>query len=188
MIRSQADLKRYLTADIHAHGLERWTLRHRFSALSRDRILVFQRRLRRLEYLTNVRPGPAVVLRLRLSLTWRLHVRRAERLGFTIPLNSFGPGLQIAHHGTIVVSEHSRVGAGARIHPSTSIGATNEGAARCGDRLYLGPGARLVGPICLGDDVLVGANAVVTRSFGNAVVLVGVPASELRDREPGWTH
>jgi serine acetyltransferase len=45
-----------------------------------------------------------------------------------------------------------------------------------GDRVYIGPGACLFGPIEVGDDVAVGANAVVTRSLPDRAVAVGIPA------------
>lgn len=42
-----------------------------------------------------------------------------------IPLNVFGPGLYIAHFGSIVVNGNARVGENCRIQESTTIGATN---------------------------------------------------------------
>jgi serine O-acetyltransferase len=190
VIRSRAELADYLARDAEAHGVDRWTWRSRLSPRSRDRILLFQRRLRMLEYLANTpRKGPRLLTRLRLSLLWRRHLRHGERLGFTVPLNTFGPGLCLAHHGTIVVSEHARIGAGARVHPATSIGLTDAGAPQAGDGLYLGPGARLVGAIRLGRDVTVGANAVVLDDFGDGAVLVGAPARQVAKRqEHAWRH
>jgi serine O-acetyltransferase len=49
-----------------------------------------------------------------------------------------------------------------------------------GNDCYIGPGAKLFGPIELGPNPVIGANAVVNRSFpqGN-VTLVGVPAKQV---------
>ena len=46
-----------------------------------------------------------------------------------------------------------------------------------GDNVYIGPGAKLFGPIQIGDNTVIGANAVVNKSFkeGNCTI-VGVPA------------
>jgi serine O-acetyltransferase len=44
----------------------------------------------------------------------------------------------------------------------------------------VGAGAKVLGPIVLGDDVKVGANAVVVRDAPSGVTLVGVPASVAR--------
>lgn len=41
---------------------------------------------------------------------------------------------------------------------------------------YVGPGACLFGPITIGDDVAVGANAVVTQSLPDGAVALGIPA------------
>lgn len=49
-----------------------------------------------------------------------------------------------------------------------------------GDNCWLGAGATVIGRVTLGDNVVVGAGAVVTRSFGDNVVLAGVPARVIR--------
>jgi len=45
-----------------------------------------------------------------------------------------------------------------------------------GDRVFIGPGAAVLGPIRIGNDVLIGANAVVIRSVPDRAVVVGNPA------------
>jgi serine O-acetyltransferase len=45
-----------------------------------------------------------------------------------------------------------------------------------GDRVYIGPGAKLFGRITIGNDVAIGANAVVTKDIPDNAVSVGVPA------------
>ena len=129
---------------------------------------------RRLEYLYNTM-GRNPVKRLAWFLLEIAHHHHAVRLGFTIPKNVFGPGLCIVHYGTIVVSPNAKVGSNCRLHPSTSIGDYN-GAPTLGNNVYIGPGAKLFGDIVLGDNVAVGANAVVNRSFGSNVTLAGIPA------------
>ncbi len=44
------------------------------------------------------------------------------KLGFSIPLSVFGPGLSICHYGTIVVNGKGSVGANCRIQTDTLIG------------------------------------------------------------------
>lgn len=170
MITSRHEYLQYRRADIAAYGLQRVTL---YDWLRIDQ-LRFQLRLRRLEYLTNCR-------RWRLLSRAVLEVmnhRLAVRLGFTIPKNVFGPGLCLVHRGTVVVSPQARVGANCRLHPSTSIGEYN-GAPTIGDFVYIGPGAKLYGPITIGRNVAVGANAVVNSSFGDNCTVGGIPASVL---------
>lgn len=68
------------------------------------------------------------------------------RLGFTIPLNVFGPGLCIAHRGTIVVNKNAKVGKNCRIHACTNIGSNIDGvsAPQIGNNVYIGPGAKIL--------------------------------------------
>ena len=57
---------------------------------------------------------------------------------------------------------------------------------RIGNNVYLGPGAKLYGPINIGDDCVVGANAVVTRSFPErGLTLAGVPAKVIAEGSSG---
>jgi serine O-acetyltransferase len=175
-IRSKADLQHYLQADLDRSGIGRW----RFWSGIRYPIMRYQRLLRRTEYSVNCRTAkiwrPFVMFQL-------LRLRTAGiKLGFTIHPNVFGPGLSIAHWGTIVINTAVRVGANCRIHPGTSMGELRGGAPVLGDDCYIGPGARLFGPITLGDRVQVGANAVVNRSFPSDSLLVGIPAAAIASK------
>ena len=55
-------------------------------------------------------------------------------------------------------------------------GGKNPGVAVIGDRVYLGPGCKVIGGVRLGNDVAVGANAVVVESVPDSGVAAGVPA------------
>ena len=106
----------------------------------------------------------------------------AVRLSFSIPVNTIDEGLSIAHYGSIIVNDKVRIGKNCRIHVGVNIGegGSEAKAPQIGDNCYLGPGAKLFGGIVLGDNVRVGANAVVNKSFpdGNCT-LVGVPAHKV---------
>jgi serine O-acetyltransferase len=94
-----------------------------------------------------------------------LFQRKSERLGFVIPLRVFGPGLSIAHIGTITVNSDARVGSFCRIHPGVVIGAVRGEAPVIGDYVFLGPNSCVVGPIALGDRCHVGPNCVVATDL-----------------------
>lgn len=144
--------------------------------------LVFQRRLRTAEWASACWPGP--VGRAAAALTRLRLLRCGTRLGFTVPVGTTGPGLCLAHVGTVVVSRLARIGADVRVHAGVNLGESDGLAPVVGDRCYLGPGAKLVGGVELGDDCVVGAGAVVTRSFPAGSVLVGVPARALPRASP----
>lgn len=176
MINSYRDYLDYLEAD-------RLSTRRELGwrPVWRDKIWRFQCALRRAEFLTNCHPGSFIA-------RWSRFRLRAlgDRLGFSIPLNVFGPGLSIAHIGTIVVNEGARIGPNCRIHVDVVIG-TKAGKEReaptIGANCYIGPGAKIFGPIFIGDNVAIGANAVVMDSFvdGNAT-LAGVPARKVSNK------
>lgn len=57
------------------------------------------------------------------------------------------------------------------------------GAPQIGDNCFIGPGAKIFGDIVIGDNVKIGANAVVNKSFPEGdCTLVGVPARKVRER------
>ena len=107
------------------------------------------------------------------------------KLGFSIGPNVFGPGLNIAHYGTIVVNGNAKVGKNCWIYPGANIGANTEGPTDVpviGDNVYIGPGAKIFGRINIADNISIGANAVVTKSFIKpGVTIAGIPARVIKD-------
>jgi len=170
-IDSAEQLKHYLAQD------RKQRFNAEVSPLRRllDPIWQYQYALRQLEFAINTRRARLI------KLFWHWRYRRLGLLlGFSIPPNVFGPGLSIAHFGTIVVNGKARVGANCRIHVCTNIGnhpADPSRAPVIGNNCYIGPGAKIYGDITLGDNVRIGANAVVNRSFpDDDITLVGIPA------------
>lgn len=87
--------------------------------------------------------------------------RLSEALGFDIPLGVFGPGLSIAHRGTIVVNGDARVGRNCRIHPGVTIGAVRGLAPTIGDDVFIGPSVGIFGPVSVGDGATLGPQSLV---------------------------
>lgn len=180
MIRSRKDYLAYLEAD--RVQLRRSGRRpHPY-----DDVWTFQRLLRRVEYYTNTaRKGRGIGWLLRKYWSWRLY-RQSVRCGFEVPLNCFGPGLSMSHRGPIIIGEHVRVGANCRINVSVTIGPAPgpppEISPVIGDNCYIGTGARIFGAVVLGDNLVVGANSVVNRSFPEGhCTIAGAPARKVSD-------
>ncbi len=100
-----------------------------------------------------------------------------------------GPGLVLYHPTGVVIGPGCRVGARATIMQGVTLGSDavtgGQGdSPAIGDDAFLGPGAVLFGAVTVGDRVQVGANAVVTDSFGDDVVLAGAPARVIGPRWP----
>jgi serine O-acetyltransferase len=169
MISTRSDYESYLRDDLRAAGLSRWSFEQRF----RRPEVHYLRLLRRVEYLL---AQPGVVPRVQRSwFRWQL-MRHSARLGLTIPPNVFGPGLGIAHFGSIVVHSRAKVGAWCRINSATNIGLSPTGVPTLGDYCYIAPGAVIYGGITVGDRVVIGANAVVGRDVPDGVTVAGAPA------------
>ena len=100
MIKSKEEYKYYLEMDRIALGQD-----YNLRGLLFNDIWKFQRCLRQLEYLTNCKKN--IFLRKIVAMRFRY---LSKKLGFTIPINVFGPGLSIAHYGTIVVNSKAKIG------------------------------------------------------------------------------
>ena len=73
------------------------------------------------------------------------------------------------------------------IRNGVTIGLKNtgqRGAPVLGDRVDIGAGAKLIGPIRIGNDVAIGANAVVLCDVPDGCIAVGVPAVIKPRRHP----
>jgi serine O-acetyltransferase len=146
----------------------------------------YLRALRYAEYLHNTKHG-GLWQPLKLWAKYRYR-RLGKKLGFSIAMNTFGPGLCLPHYGNIVVNHQARIGANCKVHVGVNIGADyneSSSAPHLGDNCYIAPGAKLFGAITLGNHVKIGANAVVNKSFsGDHITLVGVPARKLDKSDP----
>lgn len=183
MINTRRDLREYLARDMQFYYA--WSKWERFICwLTKDPVYYiakYIRLLRREEYYANSKKGKWGTF-LYLYFFRRKNIL-GNRIGFKIPKNCFGPGLTIYHHGTIIINEDARIGADCKLHGENCIGnnARENTVPKIGDGLDLGVGAKIIGNVTLGNQVIVGANAVVTRSNpANDIILVGIPASELK--------
>lgn len=99
-----------------------------------------------------------------------------------------GPGFVIDHFGGIVISGYARFGANCRIRSGVVVGLKNVSdpcAPQIGDNVDIGAGAKLLGNITIGNNVAIGANAVVTCDVPDNHIAVGVPAVPKPRRNPG---
>jgi serine O-acetyltransferase len=102
--------------------------------------------------------------------------------GISLPFTAIiGKGLYIGHFGGIILSHNAALGEYCNISQGVTIGQAGRGGQQfspiIGDRVYIGPGAKVIGKIEIGNDVAIGANAVVTKDLPDNAVAVGVPAS-----------
>ena len=95
------------------------------------------------------------------------------------PAAVLGAGLFIDHATGVVIGETAEVGTDVTIYHGVTLGGTSlERGKRhptVGDRVTIGAGAKVLGPITIGHDSRIGANAVVVKPVPPDSVVVGVP-------------
>ena len=93
---------------------------------------------------------------------------------------SIGLGVFFPHHGCIVIARDVVIGEYCTISHGVTIGRgfgkNNVGCPSIGDRVLIFSGAKIVGPIQIGNKAVIGANAVVTKSVTDQSFVAGVPA------------
>lgn len=112
--------------------------------------------------------------------------RLGLKLGIEMVEGSFAPGLIIHHSGNIVVNGWARIGKDCQLHGDNCIGNNGKSlkAPRLGNRIDIGVGAKIIGDIELADDIVIGAGAVVNKSFLTpGITIGGIPAQELKKGE-----
>lgn len=96
--------------------------------------------------------------------------------GIELPRSAtIGPGLYIGHFGGITIAPGAVIGGNCNISQQITIGLSGQGeragVPTIGDNVYLAPGARVFGKISVGNNVKIGANAVVYQDVpDNAIV------------------
>jgi serine O-acetyltransferase len=125
-----------------------------------------------------VRPA---LLRKLLSLVYKILFKFIQIItGIELPCEvPLGPGFVIEHSGGIVVSGFARFGARCRIRNGVVIGLSRVEepcAPVFGDDVDIGAGAKVLGPVRIGNRVRIGANAVVITDVPDDCIAVGVPA------------
>lgn len=152
------------------------------------------------------RPGFKALLVYRIG-AWRLTIRqRFLRVPLTVISNlayrwirnhygielpataTIGRRFRIVHQGSIVIHRYAQIGDDCRILHGVTIGAI-DGAGpgtspKIGHRVQIGAGAMVLGPVTVGDDANIGANAVVTMDVPAGATAFAAPARIIYPPEP----
>lgn len=177
MITSRKELKECLRKDAVAN--KRNSIHRRIYA---DDIWKFIWLLRVNEYYSHVNGIKRLMLYPIILLRKFQFYRMSILLNYTIPLNIIGPGLSLAHPGTIVINGNCRIGNNCRIQTGVTLGSTNGNseAPKLGNNIFLGDGCKLIGDITIADNVQIGANAVVIKDITEkSTTWGGVPARKI---------
>ena len=94
----------------------------------------------------------------------------------------FGPGFVLVHSDGIVINGAVRGGSNIVLEHQVTIGAERSKSPVLGDDIFVGAGAKIVGPVRIGSKVRIGANAVVIHDVPDGATAVGVPARNIERR------
>ncbi len=115
-----------------------------------------------------------VILDFFVQALWGIEIPRTAQIG---------PGLYIGHYGGITVSPIAVIGRDCNLSQGITIGVSGSGAKRgaptIGDNVYIAPGARLFGKIAIGNNVKVGANAVIHKDLPDNAIAVLDPGFKI---------
>ncbi len=132
--------------------------------------------------------GSHVLVLSRLAQAGRRHgvpllgsfVRRLQTTLFGIEIArdvQLGEGVVFVHTVGIVIGGDSRIGDRVMFLGGNTIGSVNTGGyPRIGNDVVIGAGARILGPVTIGDGASIGANAVVLCDVPPGAIALGVPA------------
>ena len=95
------------------------------------------------------------------------------------PVSEIGPGFYIGHYGGIFI--RGNIGKNCSVSQGVTFGSKGAGKSNgwptLGDNIYIGAGAKVIGSIHVGNNSVIGANAVVTKDIPENALAVGIPAS-----------
>ncbi|HAI83445.1 MAG TPA: serine acetyltransferase [Chitinophagaceae bacterium] len=110
-----------------------------------------------------------------------MYKRLMFKYGFQIPAKTLiGRGFRISHYGATVINYDTIIGENFYLSHNVTIGkihtGSKAGAPVIGNRVWVGPGAVIVGRIKIGDNVLISGNAFVNIDVPSNSIVIGNPA------------
>tara|TARA_Y100001970_G_scaffold12027_1_gene13780 strand:+ start:227 stop:796 length:570 start_codon:yes stop_codon:yes gene_type:complete len=113
------------------------------------------------------------------------------------PKAKIGKNLFIDHGMGVVIGETSEIGNNVTIYHNVTLGGIapsinsneqrdNKRHPTLEDNVVVGSGAQILGPIRIGRNSLIGANAVVTKDVPEKSIMVGIPAKRVGDASKGF--
>lgn len=126
--------------------------------------------------------------KLLLGLAGILRRHYGDKYGFDFRYASpLGKGCHISHNIGVINMARS-AGDDLVFRNIVVIGVSKPGdhGPVIGDRIQFGAGCKVLGDITIGNDVLIGANAVVLSSIPDHSVVAGIPAKVIRRTKDRW--
>ncbi len=112
----------------------------------------------------------------------RMQYRKLSfKYGYQIPRGTkIGGGMRISHYGPLLINSKTVIGSNCYLSHNITIGETKRGSQKgspvFGNRVWMGPGAVIVGKIMVGDNVLIAPNCYLNVDVPSNSVAMGNPA------------
>ncbi len=181
MIKTRKDLKIVLKADLSRYNGRRPNIKDWILKNESWYIYNYIRHLRYIEYHINKRGIH--------KIAYLYHFYKYKRLGFTLKMaiypGTIGPGFRIYHSGGYVqIDPHVRIGENCTMLSGVVFGNKSEKiddrTVVVGNNCYFGIDSKIIGSVTIGNNVIVGANSVVTKDIPDNAIVAGVPARVIR--------
>lgn len=175
MIRNKKDLKEYLKRDRERYGVK-FSVVHPLIYSETYAVYNYLKTLRHLELYLNMPKN--LYSRICYWFYWLKHRRLSLKMNITIAPNTLGKGCLIVHPGFRRIGPSSKIGENCTILPNVLLGKKHPGdcTISIGNDCYISTGVTILGPITIGNNVTIGAGAVVTSDIPDNAVVGGVPA------------
>lgn len=172
MIQNKKDYKEFIQADALANHINDMASKMRIT-------WKYIKKLRKYEYTLNCENSFKFIKRIFVAVRRYQYHKIGVKSGIQIPPNTFGKGLYLPHYGTIVVNGTARFGENCVVQCGVNVSEKVTG----GDHIYFGAGCKVMTGIHIANDVILGANAVVTCDIEEEnIVWGGVPARKISDK------
>lgn len=186
MIKNKAELKEYIYKDnAYLHEIRDKKCSAIMKRVRDPEYLIckYLKLLRYQEYYINTAGNNKIKKLLALCYERKKH-NIGNKLGFYIGPNSCESGLTIYHNGTIIINPQANIGKNCKFHGNNCIGnkGRSAGVPTLGNNVDIGFGAVIIGDVTLADNIIIGANSVVNKSFTTpGVTIAGVPAKVISE-------
>lgn len=125
----------------------------------------------------------------RKILAFYYRYKNLKKYGCVIsPYCDIGKNLSLPHPLSVVIggynnSNHVKIGDNCTIYQGVTIGQSNDEFPIIGNNVTIYSGAKVIGNVKVGNNVIIGANAVVINDIPDNCVVAGVPAKVIKEME-----
>lgn len=121
------------------------------------------------------------------TLAWLVTARARRRFGIEIhPAAKIGKGIFIDHGVGLIIGETTEIGDNVTIYQGVTLGGTGKETGKrhptIKDNVMICSGAKILGPVTIGEYTKIGAGSVVLKDIPAHCTVVGVPGRIVRMR------